>query len=178
MGDNCSSCGNVETIDKHMFDGCYRSSPEFIEYQTKIYSQLIAFIESLPISPELKNTCKEILSKDCQGLTTSAAGDEVSALEDLVDQILKFQISVPVLINCGMNFIIALNDNIDKYDARFGRYKKVSGNFLIKKISKLKTEVLISTMNDNEDARKDFLFCIIGTFRYSSVTIFMNIIGS
>ena len=164
MGFGASSNRDTKNIKKASTDNdkAFNSNPT--SYYLKKINQLAAFLDNLELDEELNEECKEFLVKDNEGFTTSADGEEHIVLQELIEKVLNSTFNKKELCKFGIDFIKCINGNINEIEKRFGRYECNSSRYLIKKIT---TMTFVTLYNNHEQF--NFLFSILGTFRYSAV---------
>lgn len=152
---------NNKLVGENMF-----SDPKLFAYRTKKLAQLGDFLESLSLNKELKDECERVLIRDCQGFTVSEDGEEATVLEELIHKIVSLNLSPHCILKAGINLISDVRMGVEENDRKFGRFDDGSAKHLLNEIAELEIEQL---KNDSE--KLSFLFAVLGSFRYSAVTI-------
>eukprot|EP01022_Parablepharisma_sp_SALTPOND_P021957 TRINITY_DN438_c0_g1_i1.p1 TRINITY_DN438_c0_g1~~TRINITY_DN438_c0_g1_i1.p1 ORF type:complete len:1370 (-),score=126.39 TRINITY_DN438_c0_g1_i1:2818-6927(-) len=143
-------------------------------------SQLKNFLSHL-IPKEFSTKLNELanaLAHDCQGISSTSESSEIDLLTASVAVILSFSNPPPTLVKAAMDFLAETvtfykshtkqrNSN-SSLENQFGRYSLKSSVLLLKDISEIPVDKLAAASQGNPQVLTDFLFCILGVFRYSA----------
>eukprot|EP01022_Parablepharisma_sp_SALTPOND_P010793 TRINITY_DN1445_c0_g1_i2.p1 TRINITY_DN1445_c0_g1~~TRINITY_DN1445_c0_g1_i2.p1 ORF type:complete len:604 (+),score=26.75 TRINITY_DN1445_c0_g1_i2:1078-2889(+) len=167
MGCGCANSRAIQTAEMQQ----PANSPGRFIYLAKKRDQLAKLLQKFSLPADIEEACLTTLSKDCQGFTISATGGEVSALKECIDKILTTSIPTLTLIESGIDFIKRVSTDVSEIDKAFGRYEQSSSEYLFYKLGQLKHEELSKLIKSKVDYKMTFLFCVLGAFRYSAVSL-------